>query len=173
MEKDTKPARYQTGTTINFPSLDTVCINEPPIALNSATPSGGIYSGVGTSNSIFSPSVAGSGTHEIIYTYSDLNTSCINSENSEIVVDFCTEIEEMKNTNFELFPNPFTNEFKILANDNSFYTFYIYTATGQLIYNGNLSKEQIVNSQNLSSGIYYLRILNKSIPVYEKVLIKN
>ena len=164
---------YQTGTTINFPSLDTVCINEPPIALNSATPSGGIYSGVGTSNSIFSPSVAGSGTHEIIYTYSDLNTSCINSENSEIVVDFCTEIEEMKNTNFELFPNPFTNEFKILANDNSFYTFYIYTATGQLIYNGNLSKEQIVNSQNLSSGIYYLRILNKSIPVFEKVLIKN
>ena len=37
--------------------------------LSGGTPSGGIYSGSGVSNAIFSPINAGVGTHNITYTY--------------------------------------------------------------------------------------------------------
>lgn len=47
-----------------------VCIDEPAFSLTQGSPEGGVYSGTGISNdSIFDPSVAGVGMHEITYTY--------------------------------------------------------------------------------------------------------
>jgi len=49
-----------------------VCIDEPAFVLTGGTPAGGIYSGTGvSSDSIFDPAVAGSGMHNITYTFID------------------------------------------------------------------------------------------------------
>lgn len=51
-----------------------VCINRAPFALTGAAVPGGTYSGgPGVSNGIFSPSVAGEGTHTITYVYDEGN----------------------------------------------------------------------------------------------------
>ncbi|MGH1387835.1 hypothetical protein [Kordia sp.] len=58
--------------TINFTAPSDLCIDAGTVALNSATPSGGTYSGTGVTNTgpnyFFNPAFAGVGTHTITYT---------------------------------------------------------------------------------------------------------
>ncbi|WP_298516527.1 hypothetical protein [uncultured Kordia sp.] len=58
--------------TINFTAPADLCIDAGTVALNSATPSGGTYSGPGVTNTgpnyFFNPAFAGIGTHTITYT---------------------------------------------------------------------------------------------------------
>lgn len=56
---------------VGLPPFADVCENAGLIPLNTGTPSGGIYSGVGVSANNFNPSLAGVGTHAITYTYVD------------------------------------------------------------------------------------------------------
>ena len=49
-------------------------------------PSGGIFSGQGISENNFMPSVAGSGTHTVTYTYTDPTTQCVNTVTHQTVV---------------------------------------------------------------------------------------
>lgn len=62
-----------------------VCQSSDPVILNTGSPAGGIYSGTGVNNGMLSPSVAGTGTHTIIYTYSDSN-ACINADSTSVTV---------------------------------------------------------------------------------------
>lgn len=50
-----------------------LCLNADPLTLEGGYPQGGFYSGNGVSGDIFYPSLAGTGTHQIIYSYSDTN----------------------------------------------------------------------------------------------------
>ncbi|MFZ4707778.1 MAG: HYR domain-containing protein, partial [Bacteroidales bacterium] len=47
--------------------------NDPSFTLTGGTPTGGVYTGTGVSGGVFTPSVAGIGTHTITYTYTDGN----------------------------------------------------------------------------------------------------
>lgn len=74
------------GCAISTPVIADVCINDTSIILAGGFPSGGTYSGNGVSNdSIFTPSLAGIGTHTITYTYD--NNNCINSTTQTITVN--------------------------------------------------------------------------------------
>ncbi len=76
-------------------SNDTLCVNSLPVNLTDALPAGGTYSGNGISSNTFSAALAGSGTHEVSYTYTDAN-GCTNSATQNIgvyAVPFATYIE--------------------------------------------------------------------------------
>ncbi|MDD3875833.1 MAG: gliding motility-associated C-terminal domain-containing protein [Bacteroidales bacterium] len=66
-------------------SIAGVCINAVPIVLNTATPSGGSYSGAGVTNGVFNPQSAGVGNHILNYSYTDLY-GCNNTESNTIQV---------------------------------------------------------------------------------------
>ena len=66
------------------PITQQFCVTQTSVPLT-ATPSGGTFSGSGVTGSVFNPSVAGVGTHTIIYFYTDGN-GCTNSANINIVV---------------------------------------------------------------------------------------
>lgn len=55
-----------------------MCIDNPAWTLSGCAPAGGVYSGIGVSGGVFSPSAAGAGTHSIKYKATDgINTdSC-------------------------------------------------------------------------------------------------
>lgn len=75
---------------VNFVPLSTYCVNTPPVDLNDAavaSPAGGIFSGPGVSGTVFTPSIAGPGTHSINYTYTDPVTNCSASSSAIIVVN--------------------------------------------------------------------------------------
>jgi hypothetical protein len=64
--------------TVSAGTLPSVCQTTAVVPLNSGLPSGGTYAGTGVLNNTFDPSVAGVGTWNILYTYSDAN-GCLNS----------------------------------------------------------------------------------------------
>jgi hypothetical protein len=71
---------------VSCPQNFSLCIDADPFTLTGATPAGGVYSGAGVSGGIFNPSVAGVGTHEITYTYTDAN-GCANDCTFNITVN--------------------------------------------------------------------------------------
>jgi hypothetical protein len=76
MERDscylfaTKQVNIIRGPLFNWLLKDSICINDSSLTLN-ASPVGGTFSGPGVSTTIFSPSRAGLGRHQLTYTYGD------------------------------------------------------------------------------------------------------
>ena len=73
-----------SGLTISGLS-QSFCANDAPVALT-GFPSGGVFTGNGMSGSNFSPSGAGAGTHNIVYTFTDVH-GCSNSTSSQADVN--------------------------------------------------------------------------------------
>ncbi|HOY31214.1 MAG TPA: gliding motility-associated C-terminal domain-containing protein [Bacteroidales bacterium] len=72
--------------SITFTPLNNICLNDAPFTLTQASPAGGYYAGPGiTGTDSFNPSVAGTGTHIITYTYTD-NYNCTNSATQILTV---------------------------------------------------------------------------------------
>lgn len=70
---------------ITFVALPGVCIDQPTVLLNSASPIGGQYFGTGVTSGKFDPITAGIGSHAITYNYTDSN-GCYNSSTQNISV---------------------------------------------------------------------------------------
>ena len=72
---------------VTLNDFDTLPLSGGMVKLTGGTPLGGIYSGHGIINSpYFDPILAGPGTHEIVYTYTNGN-GCSSSDTSEITVN--------------------------------------------------------------------------------------
>jgi hypothetical protein len=84
---DSEPLVVNALPVINFPALSQQCINSPGLNLNTATPSGGTYSGTGVVSNVFYAATAGVGTHTITYNYTSPTTTCTNSATQPIVVN--------------------------------------------------------------------------------------
>ncbi len=70
---------------VSLGSFTNKCLNGADVTLSSGSPAGGTYSGTGVSGNKFRPSVAGVGTHDITYMYSDIH-GCVSSDVSSITV---------------------------------------------------------------------------------------
>jgi uncharacterized protein (TIGR02145 family) len=83
---EVKPIVVNPLPVVTLAPLSSVCINIPAYILSGGLPAGGVFSGPGVSaGDLFTPSAAGAGTHNIIYTYTDIN-SCVNTDTKPLVV---------------------------------------------------------------------------------------
>lgn len=74
--------------------------------MSPGSPVGGTYSGPGVTGNQFDPSVAGQGTWNIVYSYTDGN-GCTNTATQQITVDLCTGMNFSVNGNgIAIYPNP-------------------------------------------------------------------
>jgi len=151
-----------TVTLANF-TPDTVCISASSSTLPNGTPAGGDYTGAGVLGADFDPQLAGVGTHDIIYTYTDGNL-CVNSDTTIITVDLCTGIDNVS-TDFGIliYPNPNTGLFTIEKprDLNEAVEIKVLDAAAKLI----VAKTIPIGQQKIevditahSSGIYYLQL---------------
>lgn len=62
------------------------CVSQTSTVALTGTPAGGQFSGAGIAGNVFIPSVAGVGTHDITYTYTDAN-GCTDSQTQSVVVN--------------------------------------------------------------------------------------
>jgi len=84
----TKNIVVKQGPAFNWILQDSICNTDQPFILN-ATPSGGIFSGWGVSNGIFSPDSAGVGFHILTYRYG-IGSICYSEIQKTIqVIDSC------------------------------------------------------------------------------------
>jgi hypothetical protein len=71
--------------TVTLGTLPSVCGSSAPVILTQGSPYGGTYSGNGISGNTFDPALAGTGTHTIVYSFTDAN-QCSNSDTNTITV---------------------------------------------------------------------------------------
>lgn len=157
--------------------LDTICGNEGLITLPTGTPLGGSYSGMGVSGGNFDPSIAGIGTHNIFYTFTDTN-SCINSDTSIVTVQLCTGVDNISNDfGILIYPNPNTGLFTIEKPNglNMDVHVKLLDVTSKQI----LEKVMAIEKQKVdiditkySKGIYYLQLIVND-EVFVKQILKN
>ena len=141
-------------------ALPTMCVYWSPATLTGGTPTGGTYSGTAVSSNVFSPSVAGLGTYNITYSYTNMN-SCTNTAVSPLIVDGCIGVEELENTSFEVYPNPTSGEMNIKSNGQKIKSITIYDETGRIVKvvePKNSENGEIFSVNELSSGVYTLMI---------------
>lgn len=84
---DTHYVRVNPRPTIDFTGLDSqYCFYDRPVTLT-GIPLGGAFSGPGVSGITFTPSVPPIGTHQVIYTYVNPITGCINWDTSNVRIN--------------------------------------------------------------------------------------
>jgi len=154
---------------------DTLCIEDwSPVTLTGATPAGGTYNGDGVVGNTFDPALAGVGSHEITYTYSN-SFGCTNQSSLFLFVDVCLGVSE-KEAGLLVYPNPVYDNLMVKMLDNS--SIQQLTLTNmlgiQVYQNENPDTNQAVSIpvQNLPSGNYLLRVISNSKSVFKKVIIK-
>jgi polyhydroxybutyrate depolymerase len=68
-----------------------------------------------------------------------------------------TGIETIEDENkLNVFPNPFSNRLSINIENAETASVTIYNSLGAIVYNGNVKSESVINTQNWSSGIYFV-----------------
>lgn len=144
--------------TVTYSEITTfTCINWNAIALTSGSPAGGTYSGPGVSGTNFDPATAGSGTHTIVYTYTDAN-GCTSSDSSDIVVDLCTGMNTNPNELISIFPNPNRGTFTISTDKDA--QLEIVNELGQIVFSKKINAgTSSVATSNLAHGVYTIRLL--------------
>lgn len=62
---------------------------------------------------------------------------------------------------FDVYPNPFTDEFNLKIEQGSVDEFFLYTLEGKLVLNGSVEANQkIIATSDLNSGLYLLQVSN-------------
>ncbi|MBK7666538.1 MAG: T9SS type A sorting domain-containing protein [Sphingobacteriaceae bacterium] len=108
--------------------------------------------------SVFNPTTAGIGTHQLYYVYTNTN-GCSNTAAATVSVTApCTGINEIVSEEdaFTIFPNPSNGEFKITATKEMAVT--ITNELGQLVYTKQIkaANNYSVEVFGLSSGVYFI-----------------
>ncbi|MCF8373574.1 MAG: T9SS type A sorting domain-containing protein [Bacteroidales bacterium] len=139
---------------------DSVSINAGLLALPTAIPTGGTYSGIGVTNNAFDPAIAGLGEFWISYTYVDTFTGCSNQDSTLIKVYEPLGIDELETLKVKLYPNPGTGDF-ILTGTN-LKTIQVKTLTGELVKDVEIKAPSKVhfNLTGQAKGIYFVHIVN-------------
>jgi len=127
---------------------DTVCISDQVIQLP-ATPSGGTWSGIGTSGNTFIPPSTAIGTYTLTYAYTSA-AGCTATTTKRIAVKDCPErIIRLADNAVILYPNPNLGLFNIRINS------VLYSYLGMKVYANNGT---LVRTQQFS-GLTYGRVI--------------
>lgn len=118
-----------------------VCVGTNAFSLSPGSPAGGTYSGTGVSGNVFTPSLAGPGSHTITYQYQDPQSGCNSKATQNIIVDGNPTLTAIGSTTF--------------CSGGAVTMFQLSTPTASW----NTGGTAIVNSFSVS-GSYYLTKLN-------------
>ena len=93
-----------------------------------------------------------------------------NSSRSNIASNSVSDVNDLDgdNTHINIYPNPVKDNFRIDFEGGS--TFEILNLMGQVVYNGDLMKNTIVQTSSLSSGIYMLKFKTGKTYKYRKFI---
>ncbi len=137
---------------------DTLCSTSSPISLPVATPSGGIYSGIGVSGSQYDPSAVPFGNDTLLYTVSDIN-GCATEDTMIINVQNCLFLNEISATQVIVYPNPNNGRFTISGLGSDFCTIQITNAQGKDIFSmESTSNTTELDLTHIAQGLYFIRI---------------
>ncbi|PCH69207.1 MAG: hypothetical protein COC01_02120 [Bacteroidetes bacterium] len=159
-------------TVVPLPSISINGLNNVYCTTDDAvtimgSPNGGTFSGPGIDNNIFSPAAADTGTHIIIYTYTDAN-GCTDSVLQQVIVDACTGMADFSNKNkaiLQIAPNPFNQTTKITLHsefNSGNRQLIILDVTGRKVKGFPIGKEDqafTINATEIGSGLFFVQLI--------------
>ncbi len=146
-----------TVSIVSSDADNTICLDGGLVQLT-ASPVGAILSGVGVSGTVFDPTIAGIGVHPITANYFDIN-NCQGIGTISINVQDCLSLEAIEMNGFAILPNPNDGNFTIIGLEIGS-EFDVFDLHGKLIKHGTTEfQEQVINLENVRSGIYYLQLI--------------
>lgn len=99
----TRSITVSAAPIVNWPGGQvSLCLDDPAVPLNGASPAGGMYTGPGVTAGTFSPSVSGPGFHTLNYTYTDPGSGCSAAASRTYFVDLCTGLTEITGAEIKL-----------------------------------------------------------------------
>jgi Secretion system C-terminal sorting domain len=155
-------------TNVQFSGLDSFyCVYHAADSLF-GNPEGGIFSGQGVISNVFNPSIAGIGSWEIEYLYTDSN-SCSNSTKKTVVIDECIGTNDNEIQKSKIYPIPSSGKLYIEINDKTQVS--IFNFLGSLVYKNRLEKSKtLLNLSHLHNGIYFIQ-LESAIQTEKQIII--
>ena len=162
-----------SSVSLSIAGNDSLCSYVGTFALSGGSPSGGVYSGSGSSSGNFNPASANIGWNIITYTVTDIN-NCTNKAKDSLYVNTCTttglpDFDISKNISF--YPNPVRDIITISANGVNPVEMELYNSIGELIlkkeFNSNITNLDI---RTLHSGLYLLNVKTKQGTVMHRIM---
>ncbi len=140
-------------------SPSTICLNSTSTL--TGLPSGGVYSGIGVSGNIYTPS-SGAGSFTTAYSYTNMATGCSKTTTTSIVVAICTigiKEENINAVQITIQPNPSNGIFTISFADDTQKNMEVIDVTGRVVFSKTSAElETPLNIENLANGVYYLKV---------------
>ncbi len=149
-----------------------ICLDDATISL-SGTPSGGSWSGPGVSGNNFTPMTAGSGSHDLMYAYTDSLTGCGAIDTVSVTVDLCLAVNSQEEIEFSLMPNPNNGSFVIdFATAQNSAIVELVDVTGRAVQSTTVSGSRaIINCESHPSGIYFVRVTANGETTMKKMML--
>ncbi len=145
-------------------ALNFVCVADNSVALT-GSPVGGTWSGSGVVANQFVPSLAGTGTYVLTYTFTNV-AGCTSSDTLSITVDLCTGLNEDIGLTYNVHPNPSTSLCNVtFANAQNNVVLEITDSQGRVVV--RQFEKQVgsgatvsLNVENLAAGTYLLNVIS-------------
>jgi PKD repeat protein len=159
------------NVTLDLSSVGTPCVNYTSVPLTGGVPLGGIYSGIGVSNGVFNPSIAGLGQHTITYSYTE--NGCTSYAPFDLIVDECSSIDNLSNDEILIYPNP--TDGKLILGGNSFYQYldlYLIDIAGRICETWKLDNNKMeLDLTKYANGFYNLKFQNQFLEINKTIQI--
>ncbi len=163
----------------SFSGLDTFYCNYFSADTLIGSPSGGVFSGAGITNSVFDPAIAGVGTYIINYEFTDAN-NCKSRSNSIVRVDACVSVTEISGVGvLNVYPNPVKNVLQIdlEAKRNQQALFQLTDVAGRMVEQKNVSiaagkNNSTFDMQQLDAGVYLLHLQFEGTSLTRKIVVE-
>ena len=105
------------------------------------------------------------GTYYVIVTQND----CSSDPSNSIIVNNVL-VQKFDKNLIVISPNPFTNQLTIKNQTSETYQYTMYNGVGQILFKGTLESEVMLNTSDLSTGLYIIKFVNSLGQVYYKVV---
>lgn len=83
----------------------------------------------------------------------------------KVMFDHITSVEILETSDIRIYPNPVTNYLRISSEHNTDIPYQIYALDGRLVLAGTAHSEESISMNNLSKGLYLLKIDGKTFKI--------
>jgi len=175
---DTKIIIINKAPAVTLGTFSDLCNTVRDYVLTGGQPAGGVYSGIGVKNGLFTP-VDSVKDYTIAYTYTD-NNGCAATSWQPLLVKTCTGIAESKDAvNLIVYPNPTKSDIHIQLPLPSAtpITLLLFDVRGQKLLEKNFVKAQGEFKQEISlkdkpRGIYLLKLILKDGVITKRIVVE-
>jgi hypothetical protein len=143
-----------TPTVTANPPTSVFCSTDGSFTMTFGTPSGGTYAGTGVTTNVFSPTIAGVGTHSLVYSYTDGN-GCSSTALFDLIVDDCSSLLENSLIGLSIFPNPSADVITISAGVE-LSSIVLVDVNGRIV--KIIDKQGVVDVRELKTGVYFVQV---------------